>query len=309
MTLRFSPQTRRVFHLSLPIFAELLLQLLVGNMDQFMISPFGTAAVSAIGNGNQVMNVVIIVLETMSAATTILLTRHIGAGKEGEACDEIATVGVAVSGFFSLLMGLILLLAPHVIFTLLRTPAEAFDGACLYTRIVGGAVVIQGLYIELCAVLRSYTLLREVVCVSVVMNLMNVAGNAILINGWLGLPRMGVTGAAVSTCISKAVGLALVLWTLHRKCSVRFSLRYLHPFPLHTCRQTYTYDLFQFFRYNAQFGKMKLHSSPFLHQAADDQARRHTFRNNGCPANAIYAHSQLYYKKQVQNYIYSSGCK
>ena len=53
MTLRFSPQTRRVFHLSLPIFAELLLQLLVGNMDQFMISPFGTSAVSAIGNGNQ----------------------------------------------------------------------------------------------------------------------------------------------------------------------------------------------------------------------------------------------------------------
>ena len=36
MTLHVSPQTRRVFYLSLPIFAELLLQLLVGNMDQFM---------------------------------------------------------------------------------------------------------------------------------------------------------------------------------------------------------------------------------------------------------------------------------
>lgn len=111
------------------------------------------------------------------------------------------------------------------------------DGACLYTRIVGGAVVIQGLYIELCAVLRSYTLLREVCVSSVDDEPHDVGGNAILINGWLGLPRMGVTGAAVSTCISKAVGLALVLWTLHRKCSVRFSLRYLHPFPLHTCRQ------------------------------------------------------------------------
>ena len=40
MTLQVSPQTKRVFHLSLPIFAELLLQLLVGNMDQFMISHF-----------------------------------------------------------------------------------------------------------------------------------------------------------------------------------------------------------------------------------------------------------------------------
>ena len=43
MTLQVSPQTKRVFHLSLPIFAELLLQLLVGNMDQFMISHFGSA--------------------------------------------------------------------------------------------------------------------------------------------------------------------------------------------------------------------------------------------------------------------------
>ena len=140
MTLHVSPQTRRVFYLSLPIFAELLLQLLVGNMDQFMISHFGSAAVASIGNGNQVMNVVIIVLETMSAATTILLTQHIGAGKTGDACNEIATVGTAVSAVFSLGMGLLLLLAPEVLFTLLRTPAESFSGACLYTRIVGGAV-------------------------------------------------------------------------------------------------------------------------------------------------------------------------
>lgn len=237
MLLRCSPQTRRVFHLSLPIFAELLLQLLVGNMDQFMISHFGSAAVAAIGNGNQVMNVVIIVLETMSAATTILLTQHIGAGREGAPCDEIATVGTAITAVFSLLMGAVLLSAPHVLFEILRTPAEAFDGACLYTRIVGGAVLLQGLYIELCAVLRSYTLLREVVTVSVIMNLLNVVGNAILINGWLGLPRMGVAGAAVSTCISKAVGLGLVIWTLRRRCGVRFDWKYLRPFPAATCKK------------------------------------------------------------------------
>ena len=237
MIQRISPQTRRVFHLSLPIFAELLLQLLVGNMDQFMISHFGSAAVASIGNGNQVMNVVIIVLETMSSATTILLTQHIGAGKTGEKCNEIATVGVAVSAVFSFVMGIVLLCAPHVVFTLLLAPEEEFDGDCLYTRIVCGAVLLQGLYIALCAVLRSYALLKEVVSVSVVMNLLNVAGNAILINGWLGMPRMGVAGAAVSTCISKAVGLALVVWMLKRKRRVHFSLRYLRPFPAETFKR------------------------------------------------------------------------
>ena len=57
MTLQFSPQTRRVFHLSLPIFAELLLQLLVGNMDQFMISHFGSAAVAAICTNHITVNI------------------------------------------------------------------------------------------------------------------------------------------------------------------------------------------------------------------------------------------------------------
>ena len=232
----FSPQTRRVFHLSLPIFAELLLQLLVGNMDQFMISRFGSAAVAAIGNGNQVMNVVIIVLTTMSTAATILLTQHIGAGRTGKECDEIVTAAVTVSAVFSFLVGLFLLLKPELIFQLLQTPEEAFDGACLYTRIVGGTVLLQGLYIQLCAVLRSYTLLKEVVVLSVSMNLLNVVGNAILINGLLGFPQMGVAGAAVSTVISKAVGLVLACITLKRKCTLRFSLRYLRPFPAETFR-------------------------------------------------------------------------
>ena len=236
MTLQVSPQTKRVFHLSLPIFAELLLQLLVGNMDQFMISHFGSAAVAAIGNGNQVMNVVIIVLTTMSTAATILLTQHIGAGRVGEECSEIVTVAVTVSAVFSFLVGLFLLLEPELVFQLLRTPEDAFDGACLYTRIVGGTVLLQGLYIQLCAVLRSYTLLKEVVVLSVSMNLLNVVGNAILINGFFGFPQMGVAGAAVSTVISKAVGLTLACITLKRKCTVRFSLQYLHPFPAKTFR-------------------------------------------------------------------------
>ena len=231
-----SPQTRRVFFLSLPIFAELLLQLLVGNVDQFMLSHVGTAAVSAVGNGNQVMHVIVIVLETVSSATTILLTQNLGAGKAGEKCGEIATVGVALGAIFSILVGLVTLFLPHVLFTVLRTPAEAFDGACLYLRIVGGTVLIQGLYIELCAVLRSRTLLKEVVVASVVMNCLNVAGNAVLINGWLGLPRMGVAGAAIATVLSKAVGLALVVWLMWRKCDIRLSLRHLRTFPAETCK-------------------------------------------------------------------------
>ena len=232
-----SPQTRRVFTLSLPIFAELLLQLLVGNIDQLMISKLGSAAVAAVGNGNQIMTVVIIVLETMSAATTILLTQNLGAESGEDSCNEVATVGLSAAALFSIFTGLILLFFPHLLFGLLRTPAESFDGACLYLKIVGGTVLIQGLYIQLCAILRSYTLLREVVVISVVMNLLNVAGNLLLINGWWGFPKLGIVGAAVATVCSKLAGLLLAIWILYKKCSLRFSLSYLSPFPKETAKR------------------------------------------------------------------------
>lgn len=234
---KISPQTRRVVRLSLPIFAELLLQMLVGNMDQLMIAPFGQAAVTAIGNGNQVINVVIIFFTTTSTATTILLTRRIGAGQRGRPCHELCSVGVGVTAAFSLGVGAALLLGPEWMFRALKTPQEAFAQAVLYTRIVGGTVLLQGLYAELCAILRSYALLREVVVVSTAMNLLNVAGNAVLINGLLGLPRLGVIGAAVSTVLSKAVGVALVWWMVRRRCAVELSWRYLRPFPRETMGQ------------------------------------------------------------------------
>ena len=199
-------------------------------MDQFMISHFGSAAVAAIGNGNQVMNVVIIVLTTMSTAATILLTQHIGAGRVGKECSEIVTVAVTVSAVFSFLVGLFLLLEPELVFQLLRTPEDAFDGACLYTRIVGGTVLLQGLYIQLCAVLRSYTLLKEVVVLSVSMNLLNVVGNAILINGFFGFPQMGVAGAAVATIIGQFCGCALAIYFNHKKnTDITLSIKGFRP--------------------------------------------------------------------------------
>lgn len=191
------------------------MQLLVGNMDRFMISHLDSAAVAAIGNGNQVMNVVIIVLETMSAATTILLPQHIGAGRAGEPCDEIATVGTALTALFSLLMGALLLLAPHVLFAILRTPEEAFAGACLYTRIVGGGRAAPG---AVCGAVELYAAKR----------------------GRDGVHRHEFAergGRRMSTCISKGVGLLLVIWTLRRKCGSRFYGKYLRPFPAATCKK------------------------------------------------------------------------
>ena len=60
MTNNISKQS--IIKMSLPIFVEVFLQMLVSNVDQFMISRYSQDSVGAIGNGVQVMNIIIILL-------------------------------------------------------------------------------------------------------------------------------------------------------------------------------------------------------------------------------------------------------
>lgn len=69
------------------------------------------------------------------------------------------------------------------------------------------------------------------------MNVLNIAGNAMLINGWLFFPQLGVTGAAISTVFSKTVGLILIYITLKRKTDVKLRLTYIKHNPLPTTKQ------------------------------------------------------------------------
>ena len=103
---------KTIFMMSLPIFVELLLQLLVGNIDQFMISKYSQEAVAAIGNGNQIMNIVIVVLNVMSVSTTILISQYLGAKNKSKG-SEVSTASLLISSVFSVLIT-ILFKAPRL---------------------------------------------------------------------------------------------------------------------------------------------------------------------------------------------------
>ncbi|OYP02101.1 MATE family efflux transporter, partial [Lachnotalea glycerini] len=79
-----------IFKMSIPIFIELLLQLLVGNIDQIMISRYSANSVAAIVNGNQIINIIIIVLNMMTMASTVILSQYLGAN-DYEHCNQTCT--------------------------------------------------------------------------------------------------------------------------------------------------------------------------------------------------------------------------
>lgn len=221
---------RNVFFMSLPIFVELLLQLLVGNVDQMMVSRVSQHSVAAIVNANQIMHLIIILLTMTSTAVTILLSRYLGAEDE----DNVARtciVSFLLIGVVSSLSSVLVFAGYPSLFRALHVPEEILDETARYLLIVGAFILVQGFYLVLSAMLRAFARMREVMMVSVIMNILNIAGNALLINGWLGFPRLGAVGAAISTDFSKLVGLVLMLSLFRKRTGISVSLHYLRPFP------------------------------------------------------------------------------
>lgn len=215
-----------LFKMSIPICIELLLQLLVGNVDQIMVGWYSKASVAAIVNGNQIINLMITSMNVLCMATTVMLTQYLGA-KDKERSNQICVLSTVLIGGIGLGTTLISLFFSRPIFEMMNIDPIILDETCMYLMIVGGVSIFQALHMNFVAILRSHTYMKEVMGVSIFMNCLNVVGNTILINGLLGFPQLGVVGAAISTAISKIAGLIVICILLGKYTEIDFKLKYL----------------------------------------------------------------------------------
>ncbi len=213
-----------------PIFFELVLQMLVGNADQFMISRYSQTAVAAIGNSNQVLNVLLLSFGVVNTATVILFSQYKGAGQQ-EKMNQVASLALLTNMILGLLIGVILVAAKNRIFTWMQVPADAFDEACKYMDIVGSCLVLPALFMTFSAIFRSNGWLKEALGISAVMNVLNITGNALLIHGFGPLPALGLSGVAYSSNFARFAGILLFIWLLRRRRQLGISVAYLNPFP------------------------------------------------------------------------------
>lgn len=222
-----------LFLLTWPILVELLLQMLIGNVDQMMISKYSQNAVAAIGNVNQIMNLLVITFNIITMATTILVAQYLGSNNH-EKVSEVYSLATYTNLFFSVILGVLMVFFHNPMFKMMGMPKELYNDATIYIVIVGGLIFLQGVFMSYSAIFRSNGLMKQTMVISLVVNFMNIAGNFIFLNGLFGLTPMGVTGVALSSVISRAVGLIIVMILFTKKFDAKISLRYLRPFPKQT---------------------------------------------------------------------------
>ena len=222
-----------VFSMSVPIFVETTLQMMVPNVDQFMLSHYSQDSVAAVGNDNVIFNLVILTLAVLSQAATILIAHYRGAGNLSKV-SEVCTVSLTVNLVLGLVISAALFIFDDFFLNVLGMPDEIRADASLYLRWIGIFIFIQSMYMAFISFLRGFSQLKLTMLCSLVMNVFNIGGNMLLIHGWGPIPSLGVAGVCISTNISKFIGFFLILYLFHKYMPARFSMSYLRPFPWKT---------------------------------------------------------------------------
>ncbi len=200
---------RQLVRLLWPLIIEQALAVLVGMADTVMVSSVGEAAISGVSLVDMINNLIINVFAALATGGAVVTSQFLGARKPEQASRSAgqlvtlsALLGVAVAAFC------LLLRAPMLRLFFGSIDDSVMREALIYFTITGLSYPFLALYNAGAAIFRSTGNSAISMKVSVFMNLMNVAGNALCVY----VLKMGTAGVAVPTLVSRAVGAIIILY-------------------------------------------------------------------------------------------------
>lgn len=206
MDLTQEPILKGVWSLAWPVIATSLLHTTVGLVDTKMVGMLGPASIAAVGMGRQIHMMLTTVLIMLSTGTTALVARYVGErspDKASAVLKESITLGI---------FGCVLILMPvGLVFTrsaliLLGGAEEVVALGAPYLRILFVGIAFMVFTMLVNAGLRGAGDTKTPLVILGLVNLLNMAGDYVLIFGIGPFPRMGVRGAAVASVLARMVG-------------------------------------------------------------------------------------------------------
>ena len=214
--------------LLLPLIAEQALSVTIGLADTLMVSSVGEAAVSGVSLVDSFNTLMIQVMSALATGGAVVTSQYIG-HREPKNAKAAAAQIVFVLASFSLVVAAVVVVGRHAILRGIfgSIDADVMRYAETYFLLSALSYPFIGLYNAGAALFRAQGNSKISMLSSLVMNVINIGGNAVLIYGF----GMGVLGAALASLVSRAVSCLVVLWLLQRPaCPLRVDgLRALAP--------------------------------------------------------------------------------
>jgi putative MATE family efflux protein len=213
-----------LFAVTWPIFVDSVLRMMLGTADVFMLSRISDQVTGAVGLANEIIVFCILMFGFVGIGTSVAVAQNLGAGKPKEA-SRISALAITINLIFGILVSIVLVAFGEPLMRLMNLAPDQIEIAKWYLNIISSFIWIEALSYAISSVLRSNGQTRDVMFVTLGVNLIHVAGNSLLIFGTFGFPGLGVTGAAVSTVVSRLIGLIVLIVILYRRIPVPIRLK------------------------------------------------------------------------------------
>ena len=218
--------------LIIPLIIEQLLAVLVGMADSIMIASVGEAAVSGVSLVDQIMVLLINIFAALATGGAVVAGQYLGHRKEETACES-ATQLVWFVTLCAIVITAIVYAGKYVILHGIfgRIEPDVMHHADVYLTIVTMSIPFMALYNAGAAVFRAMGNSKVSMNVSIIMNIINVGGNALLIYGF----HRGTEGVAIPTLVSRMAAAIIILvllcdegQILHIKKTWRYRFNWSH---------------------------------------------------------------------------------
>ena len=206
---------RELRALIIPLIADSFLSILIGMADTIMVSACGEAAVSGVSLVDTISNLLITVFSAFATGGAVVVSQYLGHGEADKARDSAKNL-IYISIAISVLMTAIILpIRSHVIDVLFGSIEPLVKG---YTDDYFVPILISypflAVYSGLTAISRAERKSFRTMMVSLLMNVTNIGGNAILIY----IVGLGPRGAGIASLASRVAGCAaMAMLMMNRK--------------------------------------------------------------------------------------------
>jgi putative MATE family efflux protein len=229
---------RQLKVLTIPVFIEMALVMMLGAVDTVMLSRYSDNSVAAVGLDNQLISLVFLVYQFFSMGAAILCAQYFGAGLR-KRLVQVVGIALTVNMILGVAVSALLYLFAEELLQVMGLRPELMGDGLVYLRLTGVLSFFQALSLTFSASLRSADKVIYPMVVTGIVNIVNILGNYALIFGHWGFPQLGVEGAAISTATCRAIAM-LLLAVIHFKVHIpRFPLHYFRPIPWQELRNLF----------------------------------------------------------------------
>lgn len=193
--------------LIIPLVIEQLLAVTIGMADTVMVSSCGEAAVSGISLVDSINFLLITLFSSLATGGAVIASQYIGRGDHKSAslaAKQLFYTSLALSAVLGVIAVFFRRPVLNMVFGSIE--ADVMAHAQIYFLLSAISYPFLAVYNAGAALFRSMGDSRTTMLISILMNTINIVGNAILIYGF----QMAAAGAAAASLVSRAVGAIII---------------------------------------------------------------------------------------------------